>query len=67
MKFNYLKKKIIIGTWSWSGMYKTISTNKIKKLIEKCLSNNFTEFGPGKVLCGLIKKVDREVNVQSAF
>ena len=30
-------------------------------------ANNFIEFGPGKVLCGLIKKVDREVNVQSAF
>ena len=30
-------------------------------------ANSFTEFGPGKVLCGLIKKVDREVKVQSAF
>ncbi|MDC0240713.1 aldo/keto reductase [Candidatus Pelagibacter sp.] len=44
MKFNYIKKKIIIGTWSWSGMYKTISTNEIKKLIKKCISNNFIEF-----------------------
>tara|TARA_B100000767_G_C19750845_1_gene530727 strand:- start:1289 stop:2191 length:903 start_codon:yes stop_codon:yes gene_type:complete len=44
MKFNYLKKKIIIGTWSWSGMYKTISVNDVKKLIKKCVSNNFIEF-----------------------
>ena len=44
MKFNILKKKIIIGTWSWSGMYKTIAVNDIKKLIKKCISNNFLEF-----------------------
>lgn len=44
MKFDNLKKKIIIGTWSWSGMYKNISNNNIKKLIKKCISNNFLEF-----------------------
>jgi aryl-alcohol dehydrogenase-like predicted oxidoreductase len=44
MKFEKLKKKIIIGTWSWSGMYKTISINDIKKMIKKCISNNFLEF-----------------------
>ena len=44
MKFDNLKKKIIIGTWSWSGMYKNISTNNIKKLIKTCIFNNFLEF-----------------------
>jgi len=44
MKFSHLKKKIIIGTWSWSGMYKTISIYDIKKLINKCILNNFLEF-----------------------
>ena len=44
MKFENQKKKIIIGTWSWSGMYKNISNNNIKKLIKKCISNNFFEF-----------------------
>ena len=41
-------------------------TQSVKNMI-KDGANNFIEFGPGKVLCGLIKKVDREVNVQSAF
>ena len=41
-------------------------TQSINQMI-KDGANNFIEFGPGKVLCGLIKKVDREVNVQSAF
>jgi [acyl-carrier-protein] S-malonyltransferase len=41
-------------------------THSVKNMI-KDGANNFIEFGPGKVLCGLIKKVDREVNVQSAF
>ncbi len=44
MKLNNLKKKIIIGTWSWSGMYKTVAVRDIKKLIKRCLSNNFLEF-----------------------
>lgn len=44
MKFNYLKKKIIIGTWSWSGMYKKISVHEVKQLIKKCIYNNFLEF-----------------------
>ncbi len=39
-----IKKKIIIGAWSWSGMYKRISTNEVKKLIKKCISNGFLEF-----------------------
>ena len=41
-------------------------TQSVKNMINDG-ANNFTEFGPGKVLCGLFKKVDREVNVQSAF
>ena len=41
-------------------------TQSVKNMINDG-ANNFTEFGPGKVLCGLVKKVDREVNVESAF
>ena len=41
-------------------------TQSVKNMLNDG-ANSFTEFGPGKVLCGLIKKVDREVNVQSAF
>ena len=43
MKLN-IKKKIIVGTWSWSGMYRRISNDEIKKLLRKCLLNNFIEF-----------------------
>lgn len=43
MKLN-IKKKIIIGTWSWSGMYRRISNDEIKKLLKKCLFNNLIEF-----------------------
>ena len=39
-----IKKKIIIGTWSWSGMYRRVSNNEIKKLLKKCLLNDFIEF-----------------------
>ena len=41
-------------------------TQSVKNMLNDG-ANSFTEFGPGKVLCGLIKKVDREVKVQSAF
>ena len=44
MKFDILKKKIIIGAWSWSGMYKTISQNEVNKVIDLCISNEFYEF-----------------------
>lgn len=43
MKLN-IKKKIIVGTWSWSGMYRRISNSEIKKLLQKCLLNNLIEF-----------------------
>jgi len=41
-------------------------TQSVKNMLNDG-ANSFTEFGPGKVLCGLIKKVDREVKAQSAF
>ncbi len=41
-------------------------TQSVKNMLNDG-ANSFTEFGPGKVLCGLIRKVDREVKVQSAF
>ena len=41
-------------------------TQSVKNMLNDG-ANIFTEFGPGKVLCGLIKKVDREVKVHSAF
>ena len=44
MKFDKIKKKIIIGAWSWSGMYKTISQNEVHKVIDLCLSNQLYEF-----------------------
>ena len=41
-------------------------TESVKNMINDG-ATNFIEFGPGKVLCGLIKKVSRESTVQSAF
>ena len=41
-------------------------TESVKNMINDG-ATNFIEFGPGKVLCGLIKKVNRESTVQSAF
>ena len=39
-----IKKKIIIGSWSWSGMYKRISKSEVNRIIDLCLSNKFYEF-----------------------
>lgn len=39
-----IKKKIIIGAWSWSGMYKRISKSEVNRIIDLCLSNKFYEF-----------------------
>ena len=41
-------------------------TKSVKNMINDG-ATNFIEFGPGKVLCGLIKKVNRKSTVQSAF
>lgn len=41
-------------------------TESVKNIINDG-ATNFIEFGPGKVLCGLIKKINRESTVQSAF
>ena len=39
MNLKSLKNKIIIGSWSWSGMYKNISNKSIYKK-QKRMSNN---------------------------
>ena len=40
-------------------------TQSVQKMIEDC-ATSFTEYGPGKVLQGLIKKIDRSAEVASA-
>jgi aryl-alcohol dehydrogenase-like predicted oxidoreductase len=44
MLFNKIKKKIIIGTWSWSGQYKSVSRKVIEEVLSNCLDNGFFEF-----------------------
>lgn len=44
MLSNNIKKKIIIGAWSWSGMYKSVPKHEVNKIIDLCLSNKFFEF-----------------------
>jgi len=59
MEFKELKKKIIVGTWSWSGMYKTINNKNIFKLIEASLENGFNEFDTSPSY----KKVDKILSI----
>jgi aryl-alcohol dehydrogenase-like predicted oxidoreductase len=39
-----VRKKIIIGTWSWSGQYKSVSDKTIEDVFNNCLNNKFLEF-----------------------
>lgn len=39
-----IRKKIIIGTWSWSGQYKSVSDKTIEDVFNNCLNNKFLEF-----------------------
>jgi aryl-alcohol dehydrogenase-like predicted oxidoreductase len=44
MLFNKIKKKIIIGSWSWSGMYKTSDYKNVERIINYCIQEGFNEF-----------------------
>ena len=44
MLFNKIKKKVIIGTWSWSGQYKYVDRETIEEVFNCCLDNGFIEF-----------------------
>ena len=41
---NNIKKKIIVGSWSWSGQYKTIPDKNVHELIDISLCNGLYEF-----------------------
>jgi aryl-alcohol dehydrogenase-like predicted oxidoreductase len=40
---NNIKKKIIIGTWSWSA-YRPVSIKQIEEVFNRCIDNEFFEF-----------------------
>ena len=44
MNPHLIKSKVIIGTWSWSGMYRSIEKKNVFRMIELALENGFTEF-----------------------
>lgn len=55
MLSNSIRKKIIIGTWSWSGQYKPISNEKIEDVLSYCLNNGFSEFDTSPTYLGAEK------------
>ena len=44
MNYKNLKKKVIVGYWSWSGKYKTIPNKIVDELIDNSLNHGFYEF-----------------------
>ena len=39
-----IKNKVIIGSWSWSGQYKSVSNKEVEEIIDLSISNGFNEF-----------------------
>jgi aryl-alcohol dehydrogenase-like predicted oxidoreductase len=52
---NNIRKKIIIGTWSWSGQYKSVSNKTIEDVFNVCLDNKFMEFDTSSTYLGAEK------------
>jgi len=52
---NSIRKKIIIGTWSWSGQYKFVSNKIIEDVFNSCLNNGFLEFDTSPTYLGAEK------------
>ena len=71
MNLRSLKNKIIIGSWSWSGMYKTISKKSVINLIELCLENGFFEFDTSpsykqsELILSQIKKKNKKIIINT--
>ena len=55
MLSNSIRKKIIIGTWSWSGQYKLVSYKIIEDVFNNCLNNGFLEFDTSPTYLGAEK------------
>lgn len=66
MDFEKIKKKIIIGSWSWSDQYKKIKRSEIENVINLCLDNGIMEFdtsptyGKAELILSELKKKTKE-------
>ena len=67
--FQNVNAKAVVDEYEVENLIdQMVSPSKWSESIMNMISigaKNFTEIGPGKVLCGLIKKINRDVLVES--
>lgn len=66
-----IRKKIILGSWSWSGQYKAVSNKEVEEIINLALKNNFFEFdtsptyGKGEKILAEYKKKNKKILIDT--
>lgn len=66
-----IRKKIILGSWSWSGQYKAVSNKEVEEIINLALKNNFFEFdtsptyGKGDKILAEYKKKNKKILIDT--
>ena len=71
MDFEKIKKKIIIGSWSWSDQYKKIKRSEIENVITLCLDYGIMEFdtsptyGKAELILSELKKKNKRVLINT--
>ena len=71
MLANKKKKKIILGSWSWSGQYKTVSNKEVEEIINLALKNNFFQFdtsptyGKGEKILAEYRKKNKNILIDT--
>ncbi len=66
-----IKNKIIIGSWSWSGQYKSVSNKEVEEIIDMSIINGFNEFdtsptyGKAEKILAKYKKKNKKILINT--